>query len=311
MSSSGTLVYYLGSPYSQRELAWVDHDGRSTQLAGRPQLGLDSPAISPDGRRVAVVAYEKENADIWVHDLARGTRSRLVAGPQDELLPMWSPSGDRIFCMRTGNNVSSKLMEIPADGTGAPRIRVEESSGDVFSLSPDGQALIFSVEKAGLSSLWRLDLNGNATPVRLTPNTSVDESESALSPDGRWLAYQTDEAGPLQVFVRRFPDGGQKQQVSLNGGSFPFWAAKGTAILYWEGDTLMEVPVQSGAALTIDTARKMFSAGDVGMVASDASAKPALDLAADGRFLVVRRSSDDPRRGILVVENWMEEFRKR
>jgi serine/threonine-protein kinase len=202
-------------------------------------------------------------------------------------------------------------MEIPADGTGTPRSLAEGVATDAFAVSPDGRALAFAIEKEGHRSLWRLDLAADAVPVRLTPNDSVQEAQPAISPDGRWLAYVSDEAGPMQVFVRSFPDGAHKQQVSLNEGLYPFWARTGTAVLYWERDALMEVPVQAGASLAVGAARRLFTAADVGMLPSEASLVPALDLAADGRFLFVRRSSDDPRGGILVVENWIEEFRKR
>ncbi|MCI0656367.1 MAG: hypothetical protein L0170_04770, partial [Acidobacteria bacterium] len=120
VSSSGLLIYSLGSSSGLRELVWVDREGRTGQAAGRPRLGLDSPAISPDGRKAALVAHENENADIWIQGLARGTWSRLVSGPEGEVSPIWSPSGDRIFYLQEERNWFYTLMEVRADGSGAP-----------------------------------------------------------------------------------------------------------------------------------------------------------------------------------------------
>ena len=354
VSANGHMVYYLGSSSVQRELVWVDREGRIDQAVGRSRLGLDSPAISPDGRKVAVVAYENANADIWIQDLARGTWSRLVSGPQDELSPIWPPSGDRIFYLQLGacpsndrrekptstdapgSTISSQrdcfhgrncpdsdysdrllernwfatLMEVPADGSGTPRSLAERVEEPPISASPDGRTLVYVVEKQGTMSLWRLDLKAGPEPVRITPDTSVSEQQPAISPDGRWLAYASDESGSGEVFMRLFQGGGQKQQVSLNGGSSPFWSRRGDALFYWESGALIEVPVQAGSSLTLGMARKLFSAADVGLDPSFAP-NPALDIAADGRFLAVRRSGEDPRSGLLLVENWFEEFRKR
>jgi len=311
VSANGLLVYSLRSTHVQRELVWVDREGRAGQIAGRPRLGLDSPAISPDGRRVAVTAYENENADTWIQDLARGTWSRLVTGPQDETSPAWSPSGDRLFYLRDEGMHFPSLMEVPADGSGAPRDLAERVELPPISVSPDGRTLVFQQEREGRWGLWRLDLGSGTEPTRITSATSVSEWQPAISPDGRWLAYVSDESGSAEVCIRPFPGVGQKQQISLNGGWSPFWDRKGHALYYWEGGTLMEAPVQAGPALTLGTTRTLFSAADVGLDLGDVYSRPALDIAADGRFLIVRRSSEDPRRGLLLVENWIEEFRRR
>jgi tRNA A-37 threonylcarbamoyl transferase component Bud32 len=310
VSSNGLLIYSLGSSSGLRELVWVDREGHTGQVVGRPRLGLNSPAISPDGRQVAVVAYENENADIWIQDLARGTWSRLLSGPESEISPIWSPSGDRIFYLKEERNFFDSLMEVPVDGSGAPRKLAEGVEGPPVSASPDGRTLVFMVEKEGRFTLWRLDLKAAAEPVRISSNTSVSEAQPAISPDGRWLAFASDESGSQEVFIRPFPGGGQRQQVSLNGGSDPFWSRRGDALFYWESEVLMEVPVKVGAALTPGTARRLFSAAAIGLDPLE-DAKPALDVASDGRFLIARRANEDPRRGLLLVESWFEEYRKR
>src|SRR5262249_20289332 len=161
------------------------------------------------------------------------------------------------------------------------------------------RTLVFERPEHGQPTLWRLDLESGVAPARLNPNASHQEDQPRLSPDGRWIAYSSDETGRGEVFVRRFPDGGQKQHASLNGGTWPFWSRAGDAIYYWERDVLMEVPLKAGEGLTMQAARRLFSAGDVGLVPSlDFGISPAIDIAPDGRFLIVRQSSDDPSNGI-------------
>jgi Tol biopolymer transport system component len=253
---------------------------------------------------VAVVAYENDSANIWIQDLTRGTWSRLASGPQDELAPIWSKSGDRIFYLRQGHDLFASVMEVQVNGSGAQRMLAEGVEQPPLTVSPDDRSLVYVVEKEGRLGLWTTNLSEKSAPVLLTPDTSISESYPALSPDGRWLAYVSDETGTDEVFIRSFPDGIRKQQVSLNGGSSPFWSRRGDEILYWEGGALIEAPVGPGASLTPGTARTLFNAAASGL-------RPTLDVAADGRFLVVRRSSEDPHQGLLLVENWIEEFVRR
>jgi serine/threonine-protein kinase len=166
-------------------------------------------------------------------------------------------------------------------------------------------------EKEGRITLWRLDLEAATEPVEISPTISASEEQPALSPDGRWLAFASDELGSEEILVRPFPGGGQRQQVSLNGGLDPFWSRTGDALFYWENEVLMEVPVKGGTAFTPGTARRLFSAAVIGLDPLANSPKAAIDVSPDGRFLIARRSREDPRRGLLLVENWFEEYRKR
>jgi serine/threonine protein kinase/Tol biopolymer transport system component len=304
VSANGTLIYSLGSSSVLNELVWVDADGRIGQVAGRPRLGLDTPALSPDGRKVAVVAYENDSANIWIQDLTRGTWSRLVSGPQDEHAPVWSKSGNRIFYLRLERDLFYSVMEVEVGGSEAPRIRAEGVEDPPLSVSPDDRSMVYVMEKEARRSLWSLDLSEESAPVRLTPDASISEWHPAISPDGRWLAYVSNETGTEEVFIRAYPDGTRKQQVSLNGGSSPSWSRGGDALLYWEDGALIEVTGRPGVSLTTGTARTLFNASAAGL-------RPTLDVAADGRFLAVRRSSEDPHQGLLLVENWIEEFSRR
>ncbi|MEE9229246.1 MAG: protein kinase, partial [Acidobacteriota bacterium] len=259
VSDNGNLIFTLGASAVLSELVWVDREGRAGQVVGRTRRGLGGPAISPDGRKVAVVSHENENADIWIQDLERGTWSRLVSGPQDEYAPTWSESGDRLFYLRAERDWFGTVMEIQVDSPGTPRTHAERVEQPPIAISPDDRTLVFSVENEGRNSLWSKNLAEETEPVRITPDTSISERHPAISPDGRWLAYVSDEPGAEEVFVRRFPEGGRKLQVSLNGGSSPFWSRGGDALFYWEHGSLIEVPVQAEDSLTLGTARKLFT----------------------------------------------------
>jgi len=308
VSKDGVMTYFLGSSRALRELVWVSHDGRVEKVVGQPQHGLDLPAISPDGQSVALVAYENDNADLWILNLARGTRSRLVSSAQDDFAPLWTGDGRRLVYAEF-SNVMSMLKEISVAGTDAPRTLVE---GDWPTGTPDGGTLVFSRDITGQVTLWRVDAGEAMEPVRLTSGTTTNERSPALSPDGRWLAYHSDESGADQAFIRSFPDGTGKQQVSLNGGEWAFWSPGGEALYYWEEGALMEVSVRVGPTLELGEARRLFTAADVGIsLGSGFAPRPPIAAASDGRFLAVRRASSDAHDGVLVVENWYEEFRKR
>jgi serine/threonine-protein kinase len=310
ISADGARITYVaGASRSLRELVFLNRDGRAERVVGSPQLGLDFPALSPDGSSVAVVAFEKENADLWIQDLVRGTRRRLVASPRNELFPSWSRDGRRLV-YGAGGDVEPDLMDVPVDGSAEPR--PIGATGFWPLWTPGGESVVFQRDFSGQGVLWRLDVAAGAKPVRLTASQTINEDGPTLSPDGKWLASMSDESGANQVFVRRLTDGSLKQQVSLAGGTFPFWSPDGKTIYYWEGQTLIEVAIGAGEALTFGEPRRLFSAADADVaLATFLSNRPAVVAAGNGRFLAVRRAPADPYSGILLVENWLEEFRTR
>ena len=303
------MTYVVGASRSLRELVFLNRDGRAERVVGSPQLGLDFPALSPDGASVAVVAVENDKADLWVQDLARGTRRRLVASPRSELFPSWSRDGKHLVYGEEGD-VEPTLKEVPADGSRDPR--PIGATGNWPAWTPGGESLVFQRDLSGQGVLWRLDTAGGAKPVRLTSSQTINEDGPTLSPDGKWLASMSDESGANQVFVRRLADGAQKQQVSLAGGAFPFWSPDGRTLYYWEGETLIEIAIGAGTTLSFGEPRRLFNATEAGIaLAMFLGNRPAVVAAGNGRFLAVRRAAGDPTSGILVVENWFEEFRPR
>ena len=199
-------------------------------------------------------------------------------------------------------------MEIPADRSAPPR---RLGDGEWFTVEAGQGGVVFETMDGERPTLSRLDRRGGGPAIPATPRANSRELNPEISPDGRWIAYVSDEAGALEVFVRRDPEGTQERQISLHGGEWPFWARDGRSLYFWEHDVLLEASLGSGAMPNLGAPRRLFAAGEVGVEAEMDFRPPACDATADGRFLMVRRVPGDPTSGVLVVENWYEEFRAR
>jgi Tol biopolymer transport system component len=307
-SDDGTLACVLGDFALQGELVWLDHGGHPTAAIGSARLGTTDPAISPDGKSALVAVFQNDNSNLWSIDLERGTWRPVTTGSQDDGAPVWSPDGSRFLFLRT-RNVGWDIMEAPADGSTAPR-RIGE--GWSATWAPDGRSVIYTTNVDGKSLLQVRDL-AEGSVARGVPGSSGNPEESArASPDGRWLAYQAREGQTWNVFVRRFADGRNPQRVSVESGDAPFWSRQGDALYYWKEDALLEVPVRGdGERLRIGEAKRLFAVDGIGLIDSSQFGHLPLDVAADGRFLVSRRATADPRIGLLVIEHWASEFERR
>jgi Tol biopolymer transport system component len=300
-ASNGTLLYMLTPTHALREMVLLDASGRVLRTIGEPQRGLSSATFSPDGGRVAYKAIEKDVTDLWTLGLARGTSSRVVADSFTKTNPVWSPDGT-MLCYEQRANSNITMWTVPADGSAAPR-GYGPGSGPI--VSGDGRWLVYVSGQGGKAALWRRPIDGTAPPEALTKNKANSEDSPSLSPNGRWLAYVSDEGGKRQVFVRGYSGGEDKQQISLEGGSSPFWGALGDAIYFESRDTLHVVSVRPGATLAVGSPSTALALRDLGLEGAEFHA------AAHGGFLVTREVGDDPQRGLLLVENWAEELRRR
>src|SRR5437588_717845 len=227
MSLDGAFAY-VSAPAVLRELVMVDRAGGARVLPGEPQ-GYAAPRLSPDGRRIAVEVDEPDlvNADVWMYDIARHSRTRLTFD-QAGRRPIWTPDGRHIIYSR-GQIGDADLYWIPADGT-APAESLLVAPDDQWAGdgTPDGRTLLFRSGGGGpLRSMRVLPLRGGggARAPQSFLADQFDNHSPSLSPDGHWVAYASNESGRLEVYVRPFPGPGGRWQVSLEGGNEPVWAA--------------------------------------------------------------------------------------
>ncbi len=312
VAADETLISIDSSQGGTRQLGWRDETGARLDLVGQLQTYMRYPALSPDAKRVAVQGQEGEGNDIWIHDLARSIRTRLTFDPGYDGRPEWSPSGDKIafYSDRSGRG---DVFERSADGTGAPELLVGSAEA-IYpgGWSSDGKHFVFSRQ----SQQTRLDLlylerkpAGDGYDEHMFLQTEFAEQTARLSPDGRFMAYMSNEAGDrFNIYVRSFPDGGDKQRISPRGGRQLTWSRDGKTLFYVEGKTLIAVPVSTRSGFSAGAPRPLFEYSGFGNFAA-----ANYDVSPDGkRFLVIETVGEQEEKppAIRVVENWIEEHRK-
>jgi eukaryotic-like serine/threonine-protein kinase len=299
VSDSGSVVYMAGgSTDVPRELLWVDRRGSPVSVGDvrRPYLDV---AVSPDGKRIAsAIAAPGSSPDIWVHEPARASATRLTFGPEPELSPAWTPDG-RYITFVGGVTRQRAVFRRAFDGSGgAERIVTgEDVAAGSRTWHPGGTHLAFT--RSGDIYVGRVgDTSATATPFIATPAVEVFAD---FSPDGRYLAYQSNESGRFEIYVEPFPKGGGRWQVSTEGGLRPKWARNGRELFFRNANFLMAVPVSLEPVFTPGTPRPLFE-GVYG---------PAYDVAPDGRFLMIRGATPENVTQLNVVLNWFEDVKTR
>ena len=306
LADNGSLVYMPVTAGVPRRLVWVDRKG-SEQPLGAPARPYTSPSLSPDGRMLAVVAQ----GDIWVYDILRGRLSQLTFdGSIDGAI--WSPDGKRIAFASAREGKPLNLFWKMADGSG-PEERLTTGEREQFpkSWSPDGQAIAFSESPLALESsgrdgrdIWVLPLSGERKP-RPFLRTPFIETGPQFSPDGRWLAYVSNESGRNEIYVQPFPGPGGKRQISTEGGTEPVWARNGE-LFYRNGNQMMAVETKTQPTFSAGTPRLLFEGPQRGGSVFDYT------VAADAqRFLMVKATETGAAQDqIQVVLNWFEELKR-
>ena len=223
LSQDGTLVYLDGIGVIPAEtLVWRNRVGELLETVGQPQLGIRELALSPDGQRVAVTSAESGHSEIWIHDLVRSTKTRLTSDQARDGRPTWSPSG-REITYRSEHERGWSLVSKAADGTGEPVVLVES---EYILLSPywsrDGRYLVYHQRGAETGShdlrYVQIELAGSASEPVTFLGSPASERTPKLSPDGRFVAYSSDESGRDEIYVRPFPDGAARWPACANGG---------------------------------------------------------------------------------------------
>ena len=314
VAADGTLVY-VDAPGSlaanARTLVWVDRTGKEEPV-GAPPRAYQHPRLSPDGTRVALASTDQEN-DLWIWDLRRAGLTRLTLDPGQDFFPVWTPDGRRII-FSSNRGGAPNLWWQAADGTGAAeQLTTSGNPQLVTGITPDGAAALFyGVTPTMGRDLLQLALDGTH---RVTPllQTKFDELNGIVSPDGRWLAYESNSSGTFEIYVQPFPNGGGGQrQVSTAGGRQPLWARSGKDLFYVGAEgTLLRVSVEaSGATWNNGTPTKLLE----GRYFSSGSAGRTYDVSPDGqRFLMIKAPGIDPSApppALIVVQHWTEELKR-
>ena len=295
---NGTLAYVPGLQGAPARVVSLDRSGRATSLLDA-RAEYSDPHLSPDGHRLAMVVPP----DVWVYDLDRGTRLRLTTAGLNRR-PRWSPDGAKIAFQSGPTNQQMDVFWRAADGTGNSEPLVTRP-GTQFpdAWSPDGRALIFNEGTGPNRDLWVLPLGQEPKPWLATP---FNERTGAISPDGRWLSYVSDESGRDEVYVRPYPGSGAAIAVSANGGTQSVWSRDGRELFYREGDTLMAVPIQ-GQPFKLGAPARLFPLER--SIYGEDSNSPDYDIFPDGtRFVAVRHEGQTAADEIRVVLDWTDEL---
>jgi eukaryotic-like serine/threonine-protein kinase len=317
LSDTGVLVYRTGATAQDIQFAWFDRNGKQLEVVGAPgnYRGVD---LSPDGTRVAVHRHDDRGGDVWVFE-PRGTTTRLTFdASQDNSSPIWSPDG-RFIVFGSFRNGKPGLYRKASDGTGAEELLVESEVGKIpAAWSPDGKFILYWLyDKGGVVDQWLLPVTGDRKPTPFL-HSSFAESHSQISPDGKWIAYHSDETGRPEIYVKSFPSGEGRWQVSTNGGVFPRWRRDGKEIFFFSGSgfgstnaRLAAVPVQStGATFEPGAPHELFDSGyvDLPHISVTGNNYHVFAVSPDGqRFLIPRPTAgpqDTASSTITVVLNW-------
>jgi serine/threonine protein kinase/Tol biopolymer transport system component len=308
VSDAGPIVYRTISLAARRQFVWFDRAGEELARVGEPDdANTTMPDLSPNGRYVALTRTVNGNRDVWLLEVARGLLSRFTSHPAQEGNPIWSPDGQSIV-FNSNREVNFDLYVKPISGT-APedRLLTTTQSKSSTGWSSDGRLLLFrSVDPETSHDLWALPLEGDRTPFPVVRGEFI-EPYGQLSPDGKWIAYQSDESGRAEVYVRPFRNAGTQTRISTDGGAQMRWRHDGRELIYVALDgRMMAVPLRlNGDTLEAGAPVALFAAriGDVVSRASGYLQQYVMTPDAT-RFLVNSVVDSGSAPPITVILNW-------
>jgi len=267
VSAAGQLAYRGGG--ALRQLKWYDRTGKAVGVAGEPDSTiLLYPELSPDGGHVALVRNVQSNPDVWLMDLVRGGMTRFTFDPAVDLVPLWSPDGMRIAFVSTRKGPYNLYLK-PSSGAGAEELLLETPNNKYAQdWSKDGRFLLYAEAdpKTG-RDLWALPMTGNDRKPIVVVKTPFEELNGQFSPDGHWVAYETNESGRFEIVVQPFPVPSGKWQVSTGGGIQPRWRADGKELYFIAPDGKLMAASVTAAGVT-------FAAGTPVAISSVARDRP-------------------------------------
>jgi Tol biopolymer transport system component len=310
-SDNGVLVF---DPFPNRQsshLVWVDRGGRPAGALDRME-SVSMVRLSPDGRRYAVSRLDSEsgNGDLWVSDVTGGNATRLTFDPGNDTFPVWSPDGGRL-AWASNREGTYRLYQKAASGSGQDALLLK---ADLYVFptdwSRDGRVILYrQIDPKTKYDIWALPVGpraGDEKPFAFL-QTEANEAAAVFSPDGRWVAYASDESGQYEVYVQAFPAGGGKRQVSAGGGIAPQWRSDGSELFYHALDgTLMAATVEPGASFAARPPTPLFEFRPSGPLIT-----PYYAVTPDGRRFLLSTIVDTVAGApFTVVLNWTEELKQ-
>jgi serine/threonine-protein kinase len=300
LSRNGTLVYLSGDDRG-RSLVLVNRGG-GEQLLAEELRSYNAPRFSPDGRSIAVRIADTDGFNIWRYDMAQRRFSKLTSGGGG-FYPEWTPDGGRISYIWNPAG-DADLVWKRADGSGAEERLLDDPQAQWgMSWAPDGQSLVYrqNTRETG-RDIWTLPLTGDGQPTPLV-QTPAEERAPRISPDGRFLAFVSDETGRSEIYVRTFPGGDSRWQVTTTGGTEPLWSRRGEELFYRSENEIVSVSVQADSTFTFGNPEAVVDGPYV-----PNPMHTNYDVHPDGNQFVMVRSGEGETR-MMVVVNWFEALR--
>lgn len=301
-SAQGAIAFRTGSAGDLRQFVWIDRSGKTIGPVGNGLPALLAPALSPDGRFVAVHRAVLGNSDIWILDVQRGVFTRFTSSARQEYYPVWSQDGRKLLF-----NSNGAIYEKSYDAAGAELlVKKLERATSPSDLSPDGAYLACLLdEPAPHQDLWAVPLNTNQKPFPIA-TTSANERDAKFAPNGHWIAYQSDESGRFEVYVQQFPKPGRRVQISASGGAMVRWRSDGKELFYIALDgRLMAVAITmspDGNSLEAGTPTRLFPTHVGGAVQGNSWAQYVPSR--DGQRFLMNTVVEENAAPITVVLNW-------
>ena len=318
ISHRGSLVYVPVGGGKSRSLVWVTRQGAEAPIAAPPRA-YTSARLSPDGKRVALQILDQPSA-IWTWDFAREQLTRLTFDSVGSFGPLWTPDGRHIIFGSPRDNAPSisNLYRLAVDGTGTDeRLTTSAHQQRTNTISPDGTRLVLEEQTPAAGYDFML-LSLDRTP-RVEPllQTAFDERNAAILADGRWMAYESNESGQSEIYVRPFPNVADARYQISNGGRTPAWAPNGHHLFFVNRTSIMAVTVQLTPTFSAGAPMKLFDAPSIlldGRLIATGTNR-TYDISPDGqRFLMIKENAgsnegDAPPASMVVVQNWFEELK--